>query len=218
MAAVLWIVSVAQAEDARVPYAFVYKILETQERLSRSYTNLQVVVRMKSSNPAVKIDDLSVVLESKTQKTPVTLGSDGRFTLPIKQDWLLDDAWLVVNQPKGTMLLDWHVGLSGASITNQMHYAELMRPVSDLDPVQAEMVRAFPSAPRLTVDGMKLIFPEGKESLVVIRAKGGERTLKPDEHHIVIIPLETGLMVENPEVWIPILPEKADVEFRKNGK
>ncbi len=206
-----------RAEDARVPYVFIYKIQQTQEKLSRTYTNLQVVVRMKSRLPGVEAKDLSVAVETKAGKVPVQLGADGRFTLPMREDWVTENASIVVNQPKGTMLLDWNAGLVGAPPSHTMHYRDLMKSVRDLDPVQEEMVQVFPSAPRLTIAGMKLIFSDAKDSSVVIHAKSGDRTLTPDENRQIIIPLDPALLEENPAVWLPVLPEKADVAFRKNG-
>lgn len=210
---------VAQGQDnARMPYQFVYKIQKTKERLAQTYTNLDVVVRMKSTNANVKITDLDVYIQTKAGKHPLLLGRDGEFTIPMRPDWVSEDAFIVVNQPRGTMALDWNCALLGAHMTNRIRYQELMRGVKDLPAVQAEMARAFPGAPTPEVVGMKLHFPAGSDPAVVLKTKNGEKTLKPDSNRTLTVPLEPALLEENPEVWLKALPEKAEVDYKKTSK
>ena len=205
------------AEDnARVPYEYVYKIQKTKEKLAQTYTNLNVAVRMKSRQPAVKVTDLDVYIETKTGNHPVLLGRNGEFTVPMRPDWVAENAAIVVNQPKGSMALDWNCSLLSDRMTNRMRYQELMRAVANLPAVQAEMARVFPGAPTPPVLGMKLVFPADSDAVVVLRTKNGERILKPGLNHAITIPLEQALLEENPEVWLKVLPEKAEVDYKNS--
>ena len=205
----------ADAQNARVPYEFVYRIQQTQEHLSRDYTNLQVVVRMYSQLPTVKSSDLTAVIDSKAGKLPISLGSDGRFSVPMRQDLLEEKAFIELNQPKGTMTLDWNISVIGDALANETSYRTVMKSVKEFDPVQAEMVRTFSSAPRLLVKGMKMVFPDKGGSKVVIHAKSGDRILRTDEKNELTIPLEAALWEENPAVSLPVLPQKIDIDCQK---
>jgi hypothetical protein len=108
-------------------------------------------------------------------------------------------------------MLAWYVGLKfGKAPTNSVHYGELMRPLKDLEVIRSEM-KKIPGAPDLGIAGLKLFYPLEKEAAVVIHAKGGDRVIKTNPAHTLVIPWEPALLAEDPMVSIPIPPEKVDV-------
>lgn len=205
----------ASADNARIPYAILYKIQITQKKLEQTHTNLLISVRLESRLTNVPASDLNAFIEDRTNQIPIKIQSEGLFSVPLREDWLTNDAWLVVNQPKGTMRLNWSMGIDAVATTSRAHYTDIMKQVTELDPIQAEMSRAFPNTPRLAASGLNFFFPQKEESKIVIFTKNGEQTLKPNAQGLVVVPLDPALMKENPEVWMPVLPERVGVAFQK---
>jgi hypothetical protein len=208
----LWPLLLTAAEQARIPYELIYRIQMAQATLSRSFTNLVMDLRMKSTLPEVRIQDLTVYIDSKDGRIPVQLNpANGAFTVPMRDSLVAEGVWLVANQPKGTMNFQWFVGLKfGAMPTNGIRYRDLMQPLKDLEQVRAEMEK-IPGAPPLTIAGLKLIYPPDKETSVVVHAKGGNRVFKTNPAHAVVIPYEAALLEQNPVVSIPVTPTGVDV-------
>jgi hypothetical protein len=197
------------AEQARLPYEMIYQIQQKAAALSQTYTNLHIYIRVNSTLPAVKNSDLSLYIDSKTGRIPVALDPDGRFAVPMLQTLLDEKASIVVNQPKGTMQFGWYVGLILESVpTNGIHYSDMMRPLKNVEAIRAEML---PGSTALSIRGMKFIYPKDKDATVTIRAKSGDRVFKTDPAHTLVIPWEPALQQENPQLSIPIPPEKIDV-------
>jgi hypothetical protein len=205
----------ASAQDARIPYAILYKIQITQKKLEQTHTNLLISVRLQSQSTNVVATNLTAFIEDGTNRSPVKLREHGEFSVPLRDDWLTNDAWLVVNQPKGTMTLNWTIGFDPGAMSNRLRYSELMKQVLEIEPIQAEMSRAFPRAPRLVPSGLVLYFPPKEESKVIILKKDGEQTLKPNARGLIVVPLNPAFMKENPEVWMPVLPGRLNVEFQE---
>ena len=199
-------------EPARLPYELIYQIQKTEAVLSRRFTNLDMRLRLNSALPGVRIRDLIVYIDSKDGPIPVSLNpTNGGFSLPMLDSLVADRAFVVVNQPKGTMHFEWYVGLKvGYLPTNGMRYRDVMQPLKALEEIRAEM-QAIPGAPVLTIYGLKLIYPPEKEAAVVVHAKSGDRVFKTSPAHALVIPYEPALLEENPVVSIPIPPEKVDV-------
>ncbi len=200
------------AEPARLPYELIYRIQQTEAGLSRTFTNLVMQLRMSSTLPEVGIRDLTVYIDSKDGRIPVDLNpANGNFSLPLRDSLVAEGAWVVVNQPKGTMNFEWYVGLKVGDVpTNGVHYRDLMRPLQALEVIRGEMQK-IPGAPPLTIFGLKLMFPPEAEAAVVVHAKSGDMAFKTDPTHALVVPYEPALLEEDPVVSIPIPPVKVDV-------
>jgi hypothetical protein len=197
------------AEPARIPYEFIYQVQQREAALTRTYTNLIMYLRLKSSLPEVKTGDLKIYIDSKGGRIPVTLDTNGTFAVPMLESLLEEKAWLVSNQPKGTMNFNWYVGLVVSEVpTNGIHYGSLMRPLKDLEVIRSQMVPGLASP---TNQALRLKYAKDKEGIVVIHAKSGDKVYKTDAAHTVAIPWEPALLEEDPEISIPIPPEKVDV-------
>jgi hypothetical protein len=203
--------SVQSAEQARIPYSLVCQIQKSQAKVTQTYTNLQIVLRMRSLQPEITPVDLRVYIDAKDGPIPVKLDSGGNFSVPVRAALLNENPWIVVNQPKGTMKLEWNVGVIGVRPTSGMHYRELMRPLQEVQAVGSDITRG---ASKLTILGLKLIFSKEKQATVVIRAKQGDRVFKTDPNHALVIPLEAALLDEDPEIGLPDAPERIEVATR----
>ncbi len=209
----------ALAEDARLPYHQLYYAQKAQADLNRAHTNLLVVLTLQSTLPGVKTSDLAVSIEARAGKIPVEIGAAGDFTIPLRDDLLAEDPWIIINQPKGTMKLTGQVGVIPGRITRSVHYARLLRPVRDSEEVQEQMRPLFPGSPRLSMTGLKLTFPAAqKRAVAVIHARGGDRKLEADERGEIILPLAPDLLEEDPEISLSDIPGTVEIVSHQSGE
>jgi hypothetical protein len=220
LALIFVLCSAALAENARLPYHYLYRIEKLQDDLCRAHPDLQINLQLQSALPDVKTSDIQLYLDRKSGKVPIALSTEGDIALPLRDDLLAEDPWLVANQPKGTMQVNWQAGLSRSFVrqmTNSIRYAPLMRALRDCEEVQAKMREFFPESPKLTVAGLKLVFPpEAKPASLVIHAKHGDRKLQTDADGELLLPLEQTLLQENPLITLSAPPAKVQVMYRKS--
>ena len=148
----------ALSQNARLPYHQIYQAQKAQSDWNQTHTNLLVVLTMQSVNPEIKTTDLAVYIESKSGKIPVEIRPQGDFAIPVTDDLLSEDPWIITNQPKGTMRLNWRLGLLPGRLEKTLHYARLMRPVRDSEEIQAQMRNILPGSPPMMATGLKLKF------------------------------------------------------------
>jgi hypothetical protein len=209
----------ALAENARLPYHQLYNAQKAQANLNRAHTNLVVLLTMQSTLPGVKTSDLAVYIDTKAGKIPIEIGAVGDFTIPMRADLFAEDPWLITNQPKGTMKLNWQVGVLPGRLTGSLHYSRLLRPVRESEEVQEQMRRFFPGSPKLAKTGLKLTFPAAQtKAAIVIHAKDGDRNLEANEHGEIILPLVSDLLEEDPEITLSALPGTVEIISHPSGK
>jgi hypothetical protein len=207
----------ARAENARLPYHQLYYAQKAGADLNRAHTNLLVVLTLQSTLPNVKTSDLAAYIEARAGKIPIAIGAAGDFTLPMRDDLLAEDPWIIINQPKGTMKLNGQIGVIPGRITRSVHYARLMRPVRDSEEVQEQMRPFFPGSTRLAMTGLKLTFPAAqKRAVAVIHARGGDRKLEADERGEIILPLAPDLLEEDPEISLSDIPGTVEIVSRQS--
>lgn len=216
---VLWLsllAGSAMAENARLPYRLLYNAEKARAELNGAHTNLVIVLTMRSVLPNVKPAGLDIYIDSKAGKIPVPVGALGEFDIPMRDDLLAEDAWLVTNQPKGTMELNWQYAILAGTITKSVHYAQLLRPVRESEEVQNQLCRFFPGSPRQVMTGLKLGFRSAAQKPVaIIHAAAGDRKLVADEHGEIILPLEPALLEQNPEISFSDIPATLEVVSHK---
>jgi hypothetical protein len=209
----------AAAENARLPYHYLHRIQQLQTNLCLAHPDLQIILQLQSASPDVKNSDVQAYLDSKTGKIPIPLGPYGDIALPERDDLLAEDPWLITNQPKGTMQLNWQAGLSRAFVrqmTNAIHYGPLMRAMRDCEEVQEKMREFFPGSPKLAVAGLRMIFPpEIRTATVIIHAKTGDRKLQTDADGELIVPMDPDLRDEDPLMTLSSIPAKVQLVSRK---
>jgi hypothetical protein len=209
----------ALAENARLPYHQLYNAQRASADLNRAHTNLLVVLTLQSTLPNVKTSDLAVYIEARAGRIPIEIGAAGDFTLPMREDLLAEDPWIIINQPKGTMKLNGQIGVIPGRITHSVHYARLLRPVRESEEVQEQMRRFFPGSPRLAMTGLKLTFPAAQaRAVVIIHARGGDRKLEADERGEVILPLAPDLLEEDPEMSLSDIPGTVEIISHTSGE
>ena len=217
MALLGWAHFAPAQEIAKLPYEQLYQVQKVQGELTRTYTNLHVALRMQSTDLKVKSSDLDVFIDSKKGRMPVKIDADGSFSIPMRSDLEEENPPIITNQPRGSMQLDWKVGMNASRMTNVMSYRFLMQPVKDCSAVQERMREVFPSAPKLKMVGLKLIYDRIKKvSLVTVSSKSGDKKLQADEGGEILIPLEPSLLEENPTVTLQQMPAKVEIVTKRS--
>jgi hypothetical protein len=175
---------------------------------------------MRSTQPEVKYSDITASIQAKSGPIPVPIGPDGVFSVPLRDDLLAEDPWILVNQPRGTMELKWRAGLAASlarQMTNAAHYGPLMRVVRECDVVQESMRQFFPNAPRLTAVGVRLTFPASAVSpAVILHSKDGDRKLPANLIGELVIPLDRDLLEEDPLMTLTEAPIAVEIVTRKD--
>jgi hypothetical protein len=126
--------------------------------------------------------DFRLQVKAGGQLLPVPVQADGRFELPIRQDWVDNGAVLQSNQPKDRVLIDMTIN-SRTPPGTRMSYAQLTESVpvmergikemagmmSFLAPKVRELILSFDKASAQTVS---LTLPGGRKLLWKTDAKG----------------------------------------------
>jgi hypothetical protein len=208
----------AENQNARLLYAELYQMQRVQSELSDTYTNLVVVLRMEPAATNVAISNLVVYIDTKSGKLPVKIDSDGDFSVPMSNDLLAENPWIITNQPRGTMKLDWFVGLVVRRLGTVVSYRPLMQVVRDCADVRERMRQVFPGAPKAKVSGLKLVFGSGTNATVTIHSQRGDRKLDSDAKGEVLMPLDPDLFDENPLVMISKEPTVVELISQESGQ
>jgi hypothetical protein len=211
VAALAFAISAQAAEQARIPYSLVCQIEKSQARVSQTYTNLHIVLRMRPLLPEVKTEDLRVFIDARGGPIGVKVDADGNFNVPISDTLLAENPWIVVNQPKGTMKLEWNINVQGAKPANGMHYRDLMRPLQQVQEIQRDIAR---EGSNLAIQGLKLVFSKDKAANVVVHLKQGDKVFKTDSDHALIIPLDSTWLDEDPIIGMSEEPQRMEVATR----
>jgi hypothetical protein len=212
----------ALAEDARLPYQYIRRVQQAQVELGHAHTNLLFVMQLRCTLTNVNNSNITVFIDAKSGRIPVPLGAEGVFSVPVRTDLSAENPWIIINQPKGTMELNWHAGLAPALVrqmktTNAIHYRPLMLAVRDCDEAQDAMRQLFPAAPRLTLVGLRLTFrASAMAPSAIIHAKGGDRRLAADVLNELIIPLDGDLLEEDPLMTLTESPVAVEIILRKS--
>lgn len=211
----------ARAGDARLPYLALCRMQQAQIELSRTHTNLALVLQMRSTNADVKDGDILVAIHAKSGDIPIPIGPGGVFTVPVRDDLLAEDPWILVNQPKGTMELKWYAGLAPAltrRMTNAVHYASIMRAILECNDIQDAMRPFFPAAPRLTPVGLRLTFRSTAIApAATIHAKAGDRRMPAGILGELIIPFDADWMREDPLITWTDPPIAVEIAMRQTA-
>lgn len=209
----------SRAQNARLPYAQLYQMQRVQTELSGAYTNLVVVLRMEPASTNARTSDLDVYIDAKSGKISVKIGPDGNFSVPMSNDLLAENPWIITNQPRGTMKLDWFVGLVVRHLANSIRYRPLMQVVRDCGDVRERMRQVFPGATKATVSGLKLTFsPAGTSATAVIHSERGDRKLEAGAKGELTIALEPDLFEENPLVTLSREPAGVELVSQNSGQ
>ncbi|ELP29885.1 hypothetical protein [Rhodopirellula baltica] len=106
--ALLWFSTTAIGEEfARMRYSTALQItgIEMKNIEGVAPTSMRFFVR--SITPGVCSDDIQMALESKNGDLDITVDAEGNFDLPISKELQEEDPWLIANQPKGSLRMEF---------------------------------------------------------------------------------------------------------------
>jgi hypothetical protein len=211
-AACLLASSSARAENARLPYSLVCGMEKVQAELALSHTNLIVLLRMMPTNAAVKPGNVHAFIDSKSGHIPVAIDDQGDFKVPLRDDLITEDPWIITDQPKGTMKIDWGIALVAAQVSNPIRYRLLMQPIKDRAYVETRMREVFPAVSTIKVTGMKIAFPSSATAPYgLVAAKDGSQKFSANTAREVFIPLNEKWLDEDPEVQFSEQPDHREM-------
>jgi hypothetical protein len=220
-AALVWSALAAPvlADNARIPYRLLYQAQRTQTDWNNTHTNLLVAMTIESERAEVKSSDFKLFIDAKAGQIPVEIRPGGEFTVPVRDDLLAEDDWIITNQPKGTVRLNWRVALLPGRLGRSFHYGRIMRPVRESETIHEQMRTIFPGSPKLTVTGLMIGFaPTDKAPVVTIHSKDGNRNLTANDRGEVIIPLTADLLEEDPLVTTSGEPGVVEIVSRHSAE
>jgi hypothetical protein len=204
------------AEDARLPYAKLYEMQRLQSELSGQYTNLVVALRMESVSTNITATNLDVYIDTKAGRIAVRIGQYGDFNVPMRDDLLAENPWIITNQPRGSMKLDWFLGLVVRHLTTSIRYRDLMQVVRDCGEVRQRMRQILPTAPKGAVAGLRLTFsPPGNGASVVIHSERADKKLEAGATGTITMMIDPALLDEDPLVTLSKEPASVELVTQK---
>jgi hypothetical protein len=217
-AMVLLLALPSRGQNARLLYTEVYNMQRVQSELSDTYTNLIVVLRMEPASTNVSATNLDVYIDAKSGRIPVKVGEDGDFSVPMSTNLLAENPWIITNQPRGTMKLNWFMGVVMRHLGTVIGYRQLMQVVRDCADVRERMRQVFAGAPKSKVSGLKLRFPPGTSATVVIHSAHGDRKLEADAKGELNLLIEPDLFEEDPTVTLSKEPAAVELLSQESGQ
>ena len=133
--------------------------------------------------------DLKLQVLTQGQVVPVAIGSDGRFDLPLRQDWIDAGAKVQINQPKNRTAVSLNLNARVPPGT-RMTYAQLTEsaPVLERGIKQMAGLMSF-LAP--SVKQLVLKFDKGApQSVTLLLPDGNKKVWKSDAEGLVRLPWE----------------------------
>jgi hypothetical protein len=193
---------IANEEFAKLPYD---RLLQIQDTILKNLPSGQpFFMHIFSSNPQVKNSDISLHLVSANEKIEIPLDKRGFIELPIRRDLVGQGAYIVSNQPKGTMVLRGESRSDVPLKSRKIDYKELISPVIAANSV-SQIAKEIPEITSARyINSINLFVDQDGNAPVIIRPKGGkEIQIFPDKFGNVLIPIEEELQLKNPIVEFP---------------
>ena len=155
--------------------------------------------------------DLQFKIRAGTDIVPVPVGADGKVAFPVRPDWAGQGAVVLVNQPKGSFVMNFVLVARTPSGT-RMTYARLAESV----PVLERGIRDMAGLMRFLapkVRGLLLDFEPGAVQTVEITPPGGKPRVYPsDARGRVRLPWEPGWAAATVVLSAPL--KKIDPELK----
>lgn len=182
------------AASASAPYASLYAALEPGLRLA-GFDRLVAVQRIVSKDGSVPPAQIRVVIEARSGRIEVPIGSDGQARFPLSDELLQENPAVTSNQPKGSLSVSVSIEIA-LPAGPQMSYREVMAAIE-----QAE--RALPGLdPRnndRVIRGLEVQLPSETAS-ATIESSIGEQLLVADQDGFVFLRRDPELAAKNAQV------------------
>jgi hypothetical protein len=192
------------------PYKDLYTPL-SRARAADPEHRLDIRYRVRPKNPDVRVADVELKIVAKGVETPLPIGPEGTFELPLDAEWAKSDAELVTNQPKRKLQIDMSVTFATPA-SAELRYAELMRSV----PVMNQALKAYAGLTSLqapTCRGVRVAFNGTSTQRASWRGPDGEAVIvesrpTPDGTGALIeIERDEKLVALDPKVTLSATPE-----------
>lgn len=196
-------VSVANnVEVAKLPYDSLLQLQDTM--LKTLPLKLPFRLHIFSHNPEITSNDITLLLVSDKETVKIPINKFGFIELPIRRDLVGKGAYVVTDQPKGTMALQGE-SVSQIPLQNQtISYRELISPVVATKSV-SEIAKNIPEViSERHIQSLHLIVEQEYKMPVIIRL-GSQQLIEihPDECGNVLIPIEDYLVNKGTVVEFP---------------
>jgi len=203
-----------QKEQAKLPYATVFNAVTMDFKEIESMTNREARFVISSHLPNVKTKDIKLYINSQKGKIPLQLNADGSFSLPIRDDLMKENPFIVFNQPKGTLSLEGTISLKGEldpekQVLSEQHkarYAYLFSIEGIMDQVHshvAESLKQYESKREETISWVEFKPTSLNNAPALIHSAGGDIKVNPDQDGVIRIKYDAKLAKENPWVTFP---------------
>ncbi|MAP08384.1 MAG: hypothetical protein CMM00_06010 [Rhodopirellula sp.] len=104
----LWIGTTAFGEElARVRYSSALRVTEIEPPKIDGVVPTSMRFFVRSIAPGVSPDDIRMTLKSKAGDLVISVDANGHFDLPVSKELRDEDPWLIANQPKGSLRMEF---------------------------------------------------------------------------------------------------------------
>lgn len=217
----------ATAAAADAPKASLhYSDLEGyQKRLDdlKDLDHIKEEARISSNRPGVKPSDIRLAATlASGQVVEIPIDAEGQLTLPSSPELEKEDPLFVSNQPKGSLGLNIKFDIKTPTTTTS-RYADLMLGATQFnEAIRRQGFMASMFGPK--TKGLLIAFDSGEHSLTIHTRKGAQVlksvSLAEAQKHLkdlkltddsgkstfIYVPLDDGLMDENPLTAFDVLP------------
>jgi len=167
--------------------------------------------KIESDLPGVRPEDIALYIDSKTGKIPIKLNTDGTFSFPMQDKLLVENPFVITNQPKGTMKLISEFSAKNAWIFpvegGKVRYSELFVLEETYPNITNEISRLEDEAAInrqiMALQPFEFIPKDLTKGVVSILSHNGIMNIPPDSDGVVRIKYDPSLSKENPWVDFP---------------
>lgn len=189
-------------ETAKLPYDTLFKLHETmRETLPKE---LPFNIRIYSYDPNVKIEDISIQLISNEKQITIPVSQSGIITLPIRKDLVGKGAYVVTNQPKGSMALQGEFIKQIPLKNKSIRYRDLISPLVAVNSSKKIVENVSEITGKKYMKSLNLFLEQEDRKPIIIRIESPTPVeIFPDQDGNVTIPFGSDLLQQNPIVEFP---------------
>jgi hypothetical protein len=187
---------------AKLPYD---SLLQLQEKVSEGLSPKQkFFLHIVSDDTQIKPSDIFLELISNEEKIEIKIDHRGFFDLPIRKDLVGKEAFVVSNQPKGSLLLQVEISSQVQLQNKQILYSDLMSPITTVNLVNKTAQDHSAISPERYLKSLHLQIDQETSAPVIIRFGSNQITkLSTDKDGVVLIPYKENWLSKNPVVEFP---------------
>jgi hypothetical protein len=156
-------------------------------------------LRAESAQPDQPLPaDLKIELRAGTTHQALAHDHDGRFTLPLRADWISADAMVWVNQPKEAVKIVETFKMRTPTATH-LQYGQLMESLPVLERIQQQHAD-IGGLMATTPEGVELAYVPGTPQTVTVGTSAQAKSWNTDDAGHVQVPFNPALPATTPVV------------------